>query len=110
MIEETIKKIETRIQKASSITTENKAELLKLLATLESEIVSLSKSASEHAESVAGFIERSAHEATRREKNPELLRLSLAGLVESVKGFEGSHPRLTADINCISTLLANMGI
>ena len=110
MIEDTIKKIEARIQTASSLSKENKTELLKLLAALESEIVELSQSASDHAESVAGFIERSTHEATRREKNPELLRLSLAGLEASVKGFEASHPRLVADINCISTVLANMGI
>ena len=110
MIGETIKKIETRIRTAGSITKENKTELLNLLAALESEIVKLSQSQSEHAESVAGFIERSTHEAIRREKNPELLRLSLAGLEASVKGFEASHPRLVADINCISTVLANMGL
>lgn len=110
MIDDTIKKIETKIRTAGSITKENKAELLNLLGALESEIVKLSESASEHAESVAGFIERSAHEATRREKDPELLRLSLAGLAASVKGFEVSHPRLVADINYISTVLANMGI
>lgn len=110
MIEDTIKKIEAKIQTASSITKENKTELLKLLEGLESEISNLAKVAGEHAESVAGFIERSTHEAIRREKNPELLRLSLAGLEASVKGFEASHPRLVADINYISTVLANMGI
>jgi hypothetical protein len=110
MIEDTIKKIETKIRTASSITKDNKNELLNLLAGLESEIVKLSQLESEHAESVAGFIERSTHEATRREKNPELLKLSLAGLEASVKGFEVSHPQLVADINYISTVLANMGI
>ena len=110
MIGETIKKIKTRIHTASSITKENKTELLNLLATLEIEMTGLAKAEAEHAESIAGFIERSTHEATRREKNPELLRLSLAGLEASVKGFEASHPRLVADINCISTVLANMGI
>ena len=110
MIEDTIKKIEAKIQTAGSITKENRAELLNLLAGLESEIVKLSQQKADHAESVAGFIERSTHEATRQEKNPELLKLSLAGLVESVKGFEVSHPRLVADINAICTTLANMGI
>ena len=110
MIEDTIKKITTKIRTASSITKENKTELLNLLAALESEITRLAKAEAEHAESIAGFIERSTHEATRREKNPELLRLSLAGLEASVKGFEASHPQLVADINCISTALANMGL
>jgi hypothetical protein len=110
MIEATIKKIETRIRTASSITQENKTELLNLLAKLESEITRLAKGKGEHAESIAGFIERSTHEATRHDKNPELLKLSLAGLAASVKGLEASHPRLVADINYISTVLANMGI
>ena len=110
MIEDTIKTIEAKIRATSSIKNEKKTELLKLLAGLKSEIVGLAQSKSEHAESVAGFIERSTHEATRREKNPELLKLSLAGLVESVKGFEVSHPRLVADINAVCTTLANMGI
>jgi hypothetical protein len=110
MIEDSIKKIETKIRTASSLTEGNKTELLNLLSGLEVEIVKLAKSESDHAESVAGFIERSTHEATRRERNPELLQLSLAGLVASVKGFEASHPRLVADINAICTTLANMGI
>ncbi len=110
MIQDTIRNIETKIRTADSLSKENKADLLNLLAGLETEIVKLSQTKSEHAESVAGFIERSTHEATRREKNPELLSLSLEGLVASVKEFEVSHPRLVADINAICTTLANMGI
>jgi hypothetical protein len=110
MIEETIKKIESRIQSADAISGKNKKELLTLVSTLKSEITDLSKTRAEHAESITGFIERSTHEATRREKNPELLRLSLAGLAESVKGFEASHPRLVSQVNYICTMLANVGI
>ena len=110
MIEETFNKIITRIQTTTSITGEKKAELLTLLSALESEIAALSKAQSEHAESIAGFVERSTHEATRRDKNSELLRLSLAGLTASVKSFEASHPRLVSDVNYISVVLANMGI
>jgi len=110
MIKDTMKKIKTRIQKESSITKAKKTELLDLISVLESEIERFSKTDSEHAESITGFIERSAHEATRRKKNPELLKLSLAGLSESAKGFEASHPQLVAGINNICTILANMGI
>ena len=106
----TMTKIKAKIENESSITKERKTELLGLLSTLESEIANLSKTHSEHAESIAGFIERSTHEATRREKKPELLKISLAGLTESVTGFESSHPTLVADINSICTVLANMGI
>jgi len=33
----------------------------------------------EHAQSVAGFIERSTHEALRQDKNPTLLKLAIDG-------------------------------
>ncbi len=110
MIDETFNKIKTKIQTTTSINGEKKAELLTLLSALESEIAALSKAQSEHAESIAGFVERSTHEATRRDKDSELLRLSLAGLTASVKSFEASHPQLVRDINYISSVLANMGI
>jgi hypothetical protein len=110
MIKDTMKKIKAKIRQESSVTNENKSELLNLLSTLESEITRLSKTDSDHAESITGFIERSTHEATRQVKKPELLKLSLAGLTESVKGFEASHPLLVADINNICTVLAKMGI
>ncbi len=110
MINNTMKKIRAKIQKESSVTNETKTELLNLLSKLESEITKISKIDSEHAESITGFIERSTHEATRQKKNPELLKLSLAGLSESVKGFETSHPLLVGNINNICTVLANMGI
>lgn len=110
MIKDTLKKIETKIQASGSITEGSKAEMLTLLATLETEITNLSELEAEHAESIAGFIERSTHEAIRQKKNPELLTLSLEGLSASVKGFEESHPRLVADINYISNVLATMGI
>ena len=110
MIKSTMKKIKTKIQQESSMTKQGKTDLLKLVSKLESEITKLSKTDSEHAESIHGFIERSAHEATRQKRNPELLKLSLAGLKESAKGFEASHPVLVANMNRISTILENMGI
>ena len=110
MMTSTMKKIKAKIQQEGSLTNQKKTDLLGLLSKLESEITKLSKTDSEHAQSITGFIERSAHEATRQKKNPELLKLSLAGLTESVKGFEASHPLLVRDINNFCTVLANMGI
>ena len=110
MIEETIRKIESRIASAEAIPGKNRSELLALVATLKSEITNLAKTRAAHAESITGFIDRSAHEATRQEKNPELLRLSLAGLEESAREFEESHPGLVSQVNAICTMLANLGI
>ena len=110
MIEETVGKIEARIQSSDAINEERKRELLQLMATLKSEVAELSKTHGEQAQSIAGFTEISAHEATRAEQNPQLLRLSLEGLSSSVGGFEQSHPRLVQIVNAISSTLSNLGI
>ena len=110
MIEDTIGKIEARIQSSDAIKDERRHELLQLLTTLKSEIGELSKTHGEQAESIAGFTEISAHEATRSEQDPELLKLSLRGLSSSVAGFEESHPHLVRIVNAISNTLANLGI
>lgn len=106
----TIEKIEEQIRSNSSLSEKNKGELLVLLATLKSELTNFTEEESEHAESITGFIERSTHEAMRREKNPDLLKHAVEGLTASVKGFEVSHPQLVETVNYISNTLANMGI
>jgi hypothetical protein len=110
MIAETLGKIEARIQGAGVLKEESKKELLVLVSTLKSEVAELSRTHSEQAESIAGFAEVSTHEATRQEKNPELLELSLKGLSASVAGFESSHPRLVDIANTICNTLSNLGI
>jgi len=110
MIDDTVSNIEAKIRASDSITEERKRELLQLLGTLKSEIATLSKTDSEKAQSIAGFTEVSAHEATRAEQNPELLKLSLRGLASSVDGFEKSHPKLVQIVNTISNMLANWGV
>lgn len=110
MIEDTLIKIEARIRSSDSITDERRNELMQLLGTLKSEVAELSKTHGEQAQSIAGFTEMSAHEATRSEQNPQLLKLSLQGLGSSVEGFEQSHPRLVRIVNAISNTLSNLGI
>ena len=110
MIEDTIGKIEARIKSGESISPERKEELLKLLGTLKSEMATLSDTHDEQAQSIAAFAEVSAHEATRAQQNPQLLKLSLEGLGQSVEGFEKSHPRLVQIVNSISNTLSNLGI
>jgi hypothetical protein len=109
MIEETIGKIEARIN-AGAISPERKEELLHLLGTLKSEMAALAKTHGEEAQSIASFAEVSTHEATRAQQNPQLLKLSLEGLSQSVEGFEKSHPRLVQIVNAISNTLSNLGI
>lgn len=77
---------------------------------MKAEIGGLSRTHAEQAESIAGFTELSAREATREQQNPRLLKLSLAGLTSSVEEFETSHPRLVQVVNSISSMLSNLGI
>ena len=110
MIQETIAEIEARIKKAGSLGDEKQQELLNLLSTLKAEVSEFSKVDIEHAQSIAGFTEVSVHEAIRKKKKPQLLRLSLQGLSTSVEGFEKSHPKLAEIVNSICQTLSNMGI
>jgi Mg2+ and Co2+ transporter CorA len=110
MIEKTISEIEARIGGAEAVSAERKQELLKLLATLKTEVAELSKTHGEQADSIANFAKISAHEATRVEQNPQLREISNQGLVSSVEGFEKSHPRLVQIVNRISQTLSDLGI
>jgi hypothetical protein len=110
MLQQTIDKIEQRLRNTEVINEENKSELINLVSTLKIEIADLSKTHNEQAESITGFAEVSTREATRQEKNAELLKLSIEGLGSSVRGFESSHPRLVKVVNDICSMLSNLGI
>jgi len=110
MTEDTLNEIEAKIRGADNISEDRKRELLQLLGTLKSEIGKLSRTHDEQAQSIAGFAELSAHEATRQQQNPQSLHHSLEGLRSSVEGFEKSHPQLVRIVNNISNTLSNLGI
>ena len=110
MIQGTIDEIEKKIQKADSLDSSSRKELLSLVSALKTEVTGLSATHREQAESIAGFTALSAHEATREAKDPRLLTLALDGLSSSVKGFEVTHPRLVQAANSICDTLSNMGI
>lgn len=110
MLEDTLSKLEARIQNAGNLRDENRQELLQLISQLKAEVSGLSKTHQEQAESIASFAELSTHEATRETRNPETLKYSTAGLTSSVDEFEKTHPQLVAVVNRIATTLANMGI
>ena len=110
MIEKTICEIEEKIGSTESVTPERKAELLKLLGTLKTEVSELAKTHGEQAISIAGFAKLSAHEAMRTHQNPELRNLSAQGLRTSANGFEQTHPRLVQIVGAVSRALSNLGI
>jgi len=110
MIEKTIGEIESQINRTTSVSPEQKHELLESLATLKSEISKLAKTHEAQADSITGFARVSAHEATRTDQKPQLRELSVQGLRSSVDGFEQSHPQLVRIVNSISNTLSNIGI
>ncbi len=110
MIEDRIQKIEARINRSESISPQTRAELVELLAALRNEVSALPTDRTDAAQSAAHFAEASAHEATRTERNPALLRAALEGLTGSVEAFEVSHPQLAATLNRMAVILSNMGI
>jgi chromosome segregation ATPase len=110
MIEDTIAKIEARLQSTEALKEDKRAELQHLLATLKAEVAELSKTHAEQAESIAGFTDISTHEATRENQNPQSLKHSLDGLTSSVEEFETSHPKLVQIVNAISKTLSDLGI
>jgi hypothetical protein len=110
MLHDTISKIESRLQTSAALNESQRAEVLKLLGQLRTEIGQISKTHQEQAESIAAFAEVSAREATREERNPQLVEHSIGGLKSSVREFETSHPRLAGVVNRLASMLANMGI
>jgi hypothetical protein len=110
MVTRTIKDIEAKIKDTGSINFKEKEEILNLLATLESEVTSLAETHPEQAESIAGFTGVSAHEATREQKDQQLVDLSLKGLTSSIEGFENSHENLVKIVNSLAVMLSNIGI
>ncbi|MCU0788930.1 MAG: DUF4404 family protein [Verrucomicrobia bacterium] len=110
MIEDTIAKIEKQLRASQTIRPERRAELLKLLETLKTEVSSIASSHREEADSIARFTEVSTHEATRSSQDQQLLDLSLEGLRSSARSFEESHPKLVQIVNSISRTLSNLGI
>lgn len=110
MIRDTISKIEARLQQSSTLSEAGRRELLELLSTLRAEVSELSKTDADRAQSIEAFAMTSAHEATRTQKQPELLQHSLNALSASVEGFEKTHPALVQLVNRICATLSNLGI
>ena len=110
MINETLSRIESAIAKIQSGNSSEKADLVKLLGDLKTELAALPEAKQGDASSVGYFTEVAAHEATRENGSVQLRNLSVSGIAYSVKGFEATHPQLVSVANEICMILARMGI
>ena len=110
MLEDTISKIRARIETSSTLDAARRAELLTLVADLQSEIARLPQTHQQHAQNIAACAEISTQAATDQTGSSAALAPSLSRLEESVVELETSHPQLVAVVNRISNMLSNMGI
>jgi uncharacterized coiled-coil DUF342 family protein len=110
MLKHTLEKIESKIKQSPNIPDEKKKEYFELLNELNSEINELSLEEKETAESIKGFTKISAHEATRDQVDPLLMKISLDGLSSSVKELHASYPKLVNTVNSICSFLSKIGI
>ena len=109
-MQETIAKIESRLQQSGSLPEQTRAELLNLVAQLKVEVARLSQTHKEQAESIASYTDASTFEATRADKNTQSLQSSISGLEASVSELEASHPQLAGVVSRLANMLSNMGI
>ena len=110
MLKDTLTELEKKIKDSENIPPQKKDEYFTLLKDLNAEINHLSRVNAEKAESISGFTNISAHEATREEINPNLIQIAVNGLSESVKEFEASYPKLVSTVNDLCVFLSKIGI
>ncbi len=110
MIEDRIEVIESTLVQARNIPGDRKAELLKLVAEVRSEVRKLAETHQDEASSITSFAQVSAHEVSRSTKNAQLAETALHGLHLSVQGLEESHPVIVGIVNRFATALSNMGL
>lgn len=99
MIEETIRQIEARLQTATNLSPETRAELSGLLAKLRAEAALLPPPE-----------ERAARPEATGEAKADAMQDSGDQLRRSVEEFEESHPRLVQLANHVANTLSGLGI
>ena len=98
MIEDTIQQIEARLNAASNLAPETRAELASLVAKLRAEAARVP----------AGAADENTKAATGAEA--ESMDDTVEQLRRSVEEFEGSHPKLVQLANHLANTLAGLGI
>jgi hypothetical protein len=99
MIEETIRQIEARLQSATNLSPETRAELSGLLAKLRAEAAHLPPPE-----------ERAVRPEAASEVKADSMQDSGDQLRRSVEEFEESHPRLVQLANHVANTLSGLGI
>jgi len=96
MVKPLLEQLRSKVEKASGLPDTTKAELLRLVAELESQATRTGSPKTESPNAGTPDSTEGQHNLNR--------------LVSSVEGLEASHPDITALVNRIATILGNMGI
>ncbi len=110
MIEKTIGQIEETLAGASSLSEKRRAELLKLLAELKTEVAGLAETHHDSAVNITDKTRISADQATRTDDGGPGLDSTIEELKTAVEKFEASHPGLVSVVNSFCNALADLGI
>jgi hypothetical protein len=110
MIQDRLDQIEAKVQGASNIPDDTKAQLLALLEDLKKEMLAFAGTHDEKAQAIAHYTDVTTQEVTRAQQEPGQVDAALEGLTGSVSGFETTHPRLTQIVNRLADTLSSMGI
>lgn len=102
-----IEQIEKKLVQSEGLGADARRELLEMLGALKAEMDAVG---GERAESIASFTGAATHEATRSQRNPDLLQHAVSDLADSVKELEAEHPKVVEIVNGICTMLSNLGI
>jgi len=98
MVKPLLEQLRSKVEKASGLPDTTKAELLRLVAELESQAARTGSPKDANTTAVT-----SPSDSAEGQHN-------LNRLVSSVEGLEASHPDITALVNRIATILGNIGI
>jgi len=110
MLETTIKQIEETLAGAENLSEAKRAELLKLLAELKTEVSGLSRTHRESALNIADKTRASTDQATGEDSGGPALESAVEDLKTAVDKFEASHPALVSTVNAFCNALADLGI
>jgi len=110
MIDQTVRDIEFQIQTSKNLTSSQKQILQELVESLKKEVLQLSRTHREAADSIANFVRLTAGEGLKEPRNPKLFQIAVTGINASVEKFEVSHPALTLTVNNFCTYFSNLGI
>jgi hypothetical protein len=110
MLQDTIARLEAKLNQSADVNPQTREELLRLLRTLQDEVAAMARDDAARADRIAEYANASASEVAHGSPSPERLQGSLGELSRSVEGFETTYPRLVEVVNRLASTLANLGI